>query len=332
MAGFGWFEASEYVPQEDSSAWLIQGILPKNSFGFIAGPAKGNASPFGGKSVLQRKMALCLITGQPFFGFQVSNLKKRKVPNGRVLFVNLDEGQDKQVRLYYRMTRGEKILGYLISRAHSCRFPEQIYLLEQDIKECDPDVVYVDPLQRVLGSRAVKNQEDVGPIINALKRLSREYECSIAVSHHSNKSPERDKDSTSSWLSGSVDLDAAWDFCLCLEYSKHLNAMHLRNFQKEKAKTDLYYEAEIVNSDEIVDLLPIHAWLMESQQARKIYSHLVKNPGHRECAVGLRKLAEILCLAESSLRYQMDRYSELKKLYCELPQPINLNEDNHNNE
>ena len=311
--GFGYFEASEYEPQPDDSAWLIQGVIPKNSFGFIAGPPKGNASPHGGKSVLQRKMALCVITGQPFFGFPIMNLKKRNSDHGVVLFVNLDEDQDKQVRLYYRMTRGEKIPGYLISRARSCRFPEQLPVLEEDIKDCDPDFVFIDPFQRVLGARAVKNQEDVGPILNGLKRLTKEYECSIPLSHHSNKNPERDKDTTASWLNGSTDLDAVWDFCLCLEYNKEADAMHLRNFQKEKAKTDLWYEASVINKDEIIDLMPLVSEFATSKQARQIHSYLLRTP----FAVTSKRLCQDLCLSESSLRYQLTKFAVLKNMYYE---------------
>ena len=210
--GFGYFDASEYEPKDDDTAWIIKDILPKCSFGFVAGPPKGNASPHGGKSVFNRKMALCILQKTPFFGHEV-------LESGRVLFVNLDEDQDKQVRLYYRMTKGMKVPGYIISRARSCRLPEQIKMLEEDIKMLRPILIDIDPLQRIMGGKKVNEQSDVGPIIDELKRISKEYECTISVNHHSNKARDRDKDSTASWLSGSNDLDAAWDFCHCLEYS-----------------------------------------------------------------------------------------------------------------
>lgn len=308
--GFGFFDACDYEPKADSTAWIIQDILPKNSFGFFAGPPKGNASPHGGKSVVQRKMALSIITGQPFFG-------KPVLETGRVMFVNLDEDQDKQVRLYYRMTGGAKIPGYLISQAKSCRFPEQIGLLEADIKEAKPLVSLLDPLQRVVGNRDVGKQVDVGPIINELKRLTREYSVTMGVSHHSNKSSDRDKESTASWLNGSTDLDAAWDFCLCIEYVKAMECMHLRNFQKEKAKTDIFYEAEIINKDEIIDLHHILEELKGSKQARQVYNYILKHG-----AQSPRILAQYLGIAESSIRYQIDKCAVVKKLYCEKLQGV----------
>lgn len=316
MPGFGFFDACDYEPKADSTAWIIQDILPKNAFGFFAGPPKGAASPHGGKSVLQRKIALSIITGQPFFG-------KPVLETGKVMFVNLDEDQDKQVRLYYRMTGGKKVPGYLISQAKSCRFPEQIKLLEEDIKIAKPIVVMIDPLQRVMGQKAVKNQEDVGPIINELKRVAREHSCTIALSHHSNKDQSRDKELTASWLSGSVDLDASWDFCHCLEYDKSSEAMHLRNFQKEKAKTDIFYEAEIVNKDEIIDLHHIIEELKGSKQGRQIYNHLLKNPSissTKTPAQSAKILEPILGIAESSIRFQIDKYAVIKNLYCVTPQ------------
>lgn len=272
MPGFGYFDASEYEPKEDSTAWIVDGVLPRNAFGFVAGPAKGASSPFGGKSVMERHLALSVITGEPFFGAKV-------IESGRVMFVNLDEDEEKQVRLYYRMTKGAKVPGFLISRAKACKLPAQAKLLEEDIKEAKPLVCIIDPLQRVMGGKKVNEQADVGPIIDELKRISKEQACTIIVNHHSNKSGERDKDTTASWLSGSNDLDAAWDFCLCLEYEKASHAVHLRNFQKEKALTSIYYEAELVNGDEIVGLYHIDPEMATSPRAREVYSVAIANPG-----------------------------------------------------
>lgn len=323
--GFGYFDACEYEAKADSTSWIIQDILPKNSFGFIAGPPKGNASPHGGKSVLQRKLALSIITGKDFFG-------KKVLETGRVMFLNLDEDQDKQVRLYYRMTGGAKIPGYLISKARSCRLPEQIKLFSEDVKDAKPLVALLDPLQRAIGSRAVRRQEDIGPIINDLKRIGRENNCTIGVSHHSNKDADRDKELTASWLSGSVDLDAAWDFCICLEYDKKAQSMHMRNFQKEKAKTDLYYEAEIINKDEIIDLYPVIEELKDSHQARQIYHYLLKNMPNMpvnspNTPTQWSKILEpVLGIAASSIRYQIDKYAVIKNIIKPLLPVVENNE------
>jgi len=316
MSGFGYFDACNYEPKPDTSAWIIENVLPKNSFGFVAGPAKASASPHGGKSVLERKMALSIITGQDFFGHKV-------LETGRVMFVNLDEDQDKQVRLYYRMTGGNKIPGYLISNAKSCRFPEEIPKLECDIQESKPILVFIDPLQRVLGNKAVNNQEDVGPIINELKRITKEQSCTIGVNHHSNKSEERDKESTPSWLSGSNDLDASWDFCLCVDYIKQSDCNQLRNFQKEKSKTDIFYESIVINKDEIVDLCLILPELSYSKQARQIYNYVSKYGAQSN-----RKLESVLGIPESSIRYHRGKCAILEKLFCEPIQLIVIKEVN----
>lgn len=298
--GFGFFDACEWEPKEDSTAWIVKGGLPKTAFGFVAGPAKGNSSPFGGKSVMERELALCIITGRSFFGMEV-------LETGKVMFVNLDEDEDKQVRLYYRMTKGKKIPGYLISRAKSCKLPDQIKLLEEDIKQAKPLVVIIDPLQRVLGGKKVKEQADVGPIIDELKRLVKTYSCTIIVNHHSNKDAERDKDSTASWLSGSNDLDAAWDFCLCVEYEKKSDAMHLRNFQKEKAKTDIYYAAEIVNTDEIVGLYQIPEEIGDNKGARELLKAIHCNPGK-----SLQAICKISGISERSAYNYRDKFAIVK--------------------
>lgn len=323
MPGFGYFDASEYEPQLDSTSWIIQDILPRNAFGFVAGPPKGNASPHGGKSVLQRKLALSVITGNSFFGKEV-------IQKGRVMFVNLDEDQDKQVRLYYRMTRGEKIPGYLISKAKSCRFNDQMPLFEADVRDARPLAVMIDPLQRVLGSKDVKNQADVGPIINELKRISRTYSTTIIVSHHSNKYNERDKESTASWLNGSVDLDAAWDFCLCPEYHRQHKIMHLRNFQKEKAKVDIYYEAEIVNKDEIIDLNYVIPELISSQQARTLHKYFLSNI-NKSTAQSLREIEAASGVPESTIRAVIRDCAVVKSAHLAYLEAIETNKDNLRN-
>ena len=310
MPGFGYFDACEYEPQADSTAWIIKDVIPKNSLGFFAGPPKANASPYGGKSVLQRKIALSIITGQPFFGNEV-------LEKGRVMFVNLDEDQEKQIRLYYRMTGGAKIPGYLISKARSCRFPEELRRLEEDIKEARPIVCLVDPLQRTIGIKDITKQVDVGPIINDLKRIVREYSCTMGVSHHSNKNKDRDKESTASWLNGSTDLDAAWDFCLCVEYNKQGDHMHLRNFQKEKAKTDLYYDAEIINGDEIIDLHQINQDLKGSRQARQLYYYLSKLIVTKTPVPPIRTIEKDLVIPKSTIDRNLTSCPILKKLYNE---------------
>ena len=299
--GFGFFDASAYEPQPDNTAWIIKNLLPKG-FGFVAGPPKGNSSPHGGKSVFERKLALSIITGDPFLGFEV-------IERGRVMFMNLDEGPDKQVRLYWRMTKGKAVPGYLISQAVSCRLPEQIPMLENDVIEARPLVLIIDPFLRTLGTKAVKNQEDVGPILNELKRIGHTYDMTVIVNHHSNKSAEREKESTSSWLSGSVDLDSAWDFCLGIEWHKEWNVMHVRNFQKEKAKTDFYYEADVINGDEIVDLIEVFDQMKESEQARKLYKTIIKTGETRP-----QWLSKILGIAESSIRYQIGKFAVLKAM------------------
>lgn len=300
MKGFGFFDACEYEAKQDSTAWIIKHALPKKAFGFVAGPAKGNASPFGGKSVMERYMALCILQKEAFFGHEV-------LEQGKVMFVNLDEDEDKQVRLYYRMTKGKKVPGYLISRAKSCRLPDQIKLLEQDIRDAQPLVLMIDPLQRVLGGKSVNEQMAVGPIIDELKRLVKQYGCTIILNHHSTKSIERDKESTASWLSGSNDLDAAWDFCLCVEYEKEAKAVHLRNFQKEKAKTDIFYEAELMNGDEIVGIYEIPSELGENKNARTLLQAIKSNPGK-----SLQSLSKISGISEKTIYLYRDKFVIIK--------------------
>ncbi len=245
QAGFGYEDALDVEKKE--AEWIIQDVLPKG-FGYIAGPPKASNSPDGGKSILSREMAVSIDTGQPFLG--VYSVKKR----GQVLMLNLDEMMYRISESVIRLGGGCLGRGLKISKAHSVTFPRDIGKLEADIADLKPVAVFIDPFLRIVGGKDINNNSGTGPVIDCLKDLQRRYDLCMSIIHHSIKNPERDKNSTASWLSGSTDLDSSWDFCLCLDWDRKEGAMHLISQDKYEGRKDIYYKACKNADDKIIDL------------------------------------------------------------------------------
>lgn len=265
VVGFGYTDAMDVERKERE--WVIEGFLPKG-FGFITGLPKAGNSPHGGKSVLTRIISWSLISGRPFLGCEI------KQP-GDVLMVNLDESKYEVAESFRNMIGDSVNRGLKLTAAHAMRFPEDFSKLEADIKKLTPKVLIIDPLLRCVGGRDIKESANTGPILDGLKKIQRESGITIVVVHHCVKAQDRDKESTPSWLNGSVDLDSAWDFCLCLEWSKRNNVMHLRCFYRGAKRHEIYYQARMneesqiggifltdekgseVKIEKLIDLLPL---------------------------------------------------------------------------
>jgi hypothetical protein len=245
IKGFGYKDAMDIEPREP--VWTIDEILTEG-FGFLAGPPKANNSPHGGKTVFSLALVLALLEKLQFLG---RITRKRITP---VLLVNLDQSQQEVSAKYRQMLNGLELRGLALSDTYSMQLPADVRRLEKDIKTLRPAMLIIDPLLRAVGGVDIKDATNTGPIVNELKRLQKQYNMIVMVVHHSIKKLDREKESTSTWLSGSTELDSSWDFCLCLEYEKSDDRMHLRCFFRNFGRYDLYYKAVKDAADRIIRL------------------------------------------------------------------------------
>jgi hypothetical protein len=244
--GFGYVDAHDIDAKEPK--WVIDEILTEG-FGFLAGAPKANNSPHGGKSVFSLAMVSALLSGGQFLGREVEQLSP-------ILLVNLDQPSYEVASKYKQILNGAEQKGLMISKAYSMQLPKDICKIEEDIITLRPKILIIDPLLRCAGGKDIKEAANTGPIIDELKRLAREYHMIVLMVHHSIKKLDRDKESTSTWLSGSTDLDSAWDFCLCLEWERQKNYMHMRCFFREFGRRDIFYTAIKNDEDKIIGLSP----------------------------------------------------------------------------
>ena len=318
LPGFGYYDSADYEPKPEIDKWIIEGILPMG-FGFIAGLPKGSNSPHGGKSVYFRQMAHSIITGKPFLGHEV-------LQKGNVLVVNIDESIDDQVAYFRRLCGEERIPGFKVSKARSLNMPEDLKILRQDIIESGAKFCNIDPLLRTTGGKDIQQSKDTSPIMNELKKIYEETGCTIALNHHSQKNDKRNKESSATWLNGSVDLDSAWDFCIGIEWSKakknqdpkDKRYMHARCFMRKKPMFNTYYEAITVSPEDsaIINLVDIPEELIPNQWARKIYIHLLAFPSDSAYAISQK-----LNIPKTTVqRYINEEFKCLKKYRSTAPE------------
>ncbi len=309
MPGFGYYDAMQYDPKPEEEKWIIENILPKG-FGFIAGLPKGSNSPHGGKSVFYRSMAHAILTKKSFLG-------NRVIESGNTISLNIDESIDDQVTYFRRLCQGESVPGFLVSKSRFLSMPEMLQQFEQDISESKALLTNIDPLLRTVGGKSINETKSTAPIMDALKKIYETTQSTIALNHHSQKSDKRNKESSSTWLNGSVDLDSAWDFCLCLEWvncrkfnpEDERGYMHARIFTRKKPMISIYYESVSNEEKQILALKHIPDDIKNSLTARKIHSYLLDYP---DASFG--QISKSTNLPKTSIINSMSKYESLKSI------------------
>jgi len=169
-------DAKAIAMSEDARKWTIAGILPESSVMLLA------AAPGSGKSTLLYNWALHIATGTPW--------SNRRCKQGKALIIQCDEPT---------VDAAEKmqIIGYDdhpildngdISFVDRWRF-SNIRQLQDFIKKNRPQLVMIDSLTSCLAGMDVDLiKSDAGNCIYELRDIANEYECSIVILHHLNKS------------------------------------------------------------------------------------------------------------------------------------------------
>jgi len=310
-SGFGYYNAKDYEPKPDDTKWIIDSILPKG-LGFTAGLPKGSNSPHGGKSVWFKAMSHAIGNKVPFLGFETHE-------TGAVLSVNLDETPDDQILYFRNLCRSlEEAKNFYVSTVtSSLPLPSQFCLLENDIESLRPVVTGIDPLLRCMGGKDVLASKDTAPIIDRLKNGIAKTGTNINMVHHSQKNPERDKESSATWLNGSVDLDSAWDYLHALEWVRgekdnplDLGYMHARIFTRKRPMFSVYYEA-VKRGFDVIGLRRVPDEIRDSFTARQIYGHMLEFPEDSLYAISKKKNIP----KPTILKYVNEKFECLKLLY-----------------
>ena len=154
--------------------WRLKGVFPQSGLAAIFGPSGS------GKSFLSLDMSACIAEGRDWFGIRTAACD--------VTYIQL-EGE---AGLRNRVAAWEKAHGR--SLPPKLRFIAQPFQLTsgsdlQGVLEVLPKggVVFIDTLNRAAPTADENSSKDMGFILEAAKRLSREMDSLVIVVHHTGK-------------------------------------------------------------------------------------------------------------------------------------------------
>lgn len=221
----GLVDIGQLMSQRRPVEWVVEGLIPRNSFLILAGEAKK-----GMKTTLATHLALCLANGAPFLGMGTKACK--------VAILNLEDGLPCILdRFYFFGARSGDTTQIKIL------VDEEQYQdgLEQAV-QWGADVIIIDPLLELELSAGVKNENDniqMGMILRGIRHIVRRDHTVVLLLHHSGaKSDMRG----ASALRGSID---GW---LTIKRQKknstHRLAWWVRRAQEGYVDVDIKYVTE----------------------------------------------------------------------------------------
>ena len=242
-------DAKTIAMSEDSRAWTIAGILPESSVMLLA------AAPGSGKSTLLYNWALHVATGSPW--------SRRRCKKGRSLIIQCDEpvvdAAEKMQIIGYddneNLDKGD--IGF-IDRWRFNNIPQ----LLSYIKKHRPQLIMIDSLTSCLAGMDVDLiRSDAGNCIYELRDIANEYECSIVILHHLNKSGGiRDSSSFEANVSEVVKLyrqDNNYDTTqFIFEWTKSRSGLAGKHFlRRDPATYGWFYEGPVNGGRDDLDRL-----------------------------------------------------------------------------
>jgi hypothetical protein len=242
-------DAKTIAMSEDSRVWTIAGILPESSVMLLA------AAPGSGKSTLLYNWALHVATGSPW--------SRRRCKKGKSLIIQCDEpvvdAAEKMQIIGYddneNLDKGD--IGF-IDRWRFNNIPQ----LLSYIKKHRPQLIMIDSLTSCLAGMDVDLiRSDAGNCIYELRDIANEYECSIVILHHLNKSGGiRDSSSFEANVSEVVKLyrqDNNYDTTqFIFEWTKSRSGLAGKHFlRRDPATYGWFYEGPVNGGRDDLDRL-----------------------------------------------------------------------------
>lgn len=168
-------DAKRIALSEDSRKWTIAGILPESSVMLLA------AAPGTGKSTLLYNWALSVATGRTW--------SNRRCKQGKSLIIQCDEPVVDAAEKLQIIGYGEDNVGFndigFIERWRFTNIPQLVEIIKRD----RPQLVMIDSLTACLaGTEVDLVRSDAGNCIYELRDIANQYNCSIVILHHLNKS------------------------------------------------------------------------------------------------------------------------------------------------
>lgn len=219
---FNIVRVDEIEPFDPTDFWLIEDFWENGSVGIIGAPSKSFKSTFA------LNLACAVATGKPFDG--------RKVKQGAVLIIQGENNLSMEQHKIYAVTGCETPPPiYFVDDNITM---EQVYRLENDIRELGVKLLIIDPMYLLFGSGDINRHQDIVERLEMLTRLSKNTGCAVMLIHHSRKL-ERGAKITTSDMYGSAFIEGWYESMILLQ-RKSNNSSTMTTYFRNHKSGDVY--------------------------------------------------------------------------------------------
>lgn len=219
---FNIVRVDEIEPFDPTDFWLIEDFWENGSVGVIGAPSKSFKSTFA------LNLACAVATGKPFDG--------RKVKQGAVLIIQGENNLSMEQHKIYAVTGCDTPPPiYFVDDNITM---EQVYRLENDIRELGVKLLIIDPMYLLFGSGDINRHQDIVERLEMLTRLSKNTGCAVMLIHHSRKL-ERGAKITTSDMYGSAFIEGWYESMILLQ-RKSNNSSTMTTYFRNHKSGDVY--------------------------------------------------------------------------------------------
>lgn len=219
---FNIVRVDEIEPFDPTDFWLIEDFWENGSVGVIGAPSKSFKSTFA------LNLACAVATGKPFDG--------RKVKQGAVLIIQGENNLSMEQHKIYAVTGCDTPPPiYFVDDNITM---EQVYRLENDIRELGVKLLIIDPMYLLFGSGDINRHQDIVERLEMLTRLSKNTGCAVMLIHHSRKL-ERGAKITTSDMYGSAFIEGWYESMILLQ-RKSNNSSTMTTYFRNHNSGDVY--------------------------------------------------------------------------------------------
>lgn len=219
---FNIVRVDEIEPFDPTDFWLVEDFWENGSVGVIGAPSKSFKSTFA------LNLACAVATGKPFDG--------RKVKQGAVLIIQGENNLSMEQHKIYAVTGCETPPPiYFVDDNITM---EQVYRLENDIRELGVKLLIIDPMYLLFGSGDINRHQDIVERLEMLTRLSKNTGCAVMLIHHSRKL-ERGSKITTSDMYGSAFIEGWYESMILLQ-RKSNNSSTMTTYFRNHKSGDVY--------------------------------------------------------------------------------------------
>lgn len=215
---FNIVRVDEIQPFDPTDFWLIEDLWENGSVGVIGAPSKSF------KSTLALNLACAVATGKPFDG--------REVKQGAVLIIQGENNLSMEQHKIYAITGSETPPPIYYVEDNITM--EQVYKLENDIRELGVKLLIIDPMYLLFGNGDINKHQDIVERLEMLTRISKKTGCAVMLIHHSRKLERGAKIQTSD-MYGSAFIEGWYESMILLQRKSNNSSVMTTYFRNHKS-------------------------------------------------------------------------------------------------